>query len=203
MTPERQVLKERMAVHTSDDKDLFDMQSAGMQEGSRNSANEDTKVVIAAHRLAVDFTEEANLPVRFRKLPSSAKSRKIKEDSEVEKRFRANVMSWTRLIKTLLAKISNRLAWRFINLSPEVHPTVRTVTDCKDFCDFVDYLILRRDTEKCGADELGGLALLLTAFQREIEKRIQPLQVAKMPEPAGADNQRAVVDIRKSTSDHR
>lgn len=171
---------------TSSDRNLFDMQSAGMQEGSRNSANDDTKVVIAAHRLAVDFTEEANLPVRFRKSPSSAKSRKIMEDSEVEKRFRTNVMSWTQLIETMLAKIGNRLAWRFIDLSPEIQPTVRKVTDCKDFCDFVDYLILRRDTEKCGADELGGLALLSTAFQREIEKRIQPLQAGKTPEPAGA-----------------
>ncbi len=173
-------------MHTSDDKDLFDMQSAGMKKGSRNSANEDTKVVIAAHRLAVDFTEEANLPVRFRKSSSSARPRKIKEDSEVEKRFGANVMSWMQLIEILLAKISNRQAWRFINRSPKIHPTVRNVTDCKDFCDFVDYLILRRDTEKCGADELGGLAILLTAFQREIEKRIQPFQADKMSEPAGA-----------------
>jgi len=187
-TPSHNGKMEKMAMPMSDDKDLFNMQFARMPEGSRNGANVDTKVVIAAHRLAVDFTEEANLPVRFRKLPPSAKSRKIKEDSEVEKRFRANVMSWTQLIETLLAKISNRPAWRFIDLSPEIHPTVRTVTDCKDFCDFVDYLILRRDTEKCGADELGGLAMLLTAFQREIEKRIQPLQVAKMPEPTGADD---------------
>lgn len=160
---------------TSGDKDLFDMQSGGMQKGSRNSAIEVTKVVAAAHRLAVDFTEEANLPVRFRTSPSSAKSRKIKEDSEVEKRFRASVMLWRQLIETMLSKISNRQAWRFIDRSPEIHPTVRTLTDCKDFCDFVDYLILRRDMEKCSADELGELALLSTAFQREIEKRIQPL----------------------------
>ena len=171
---------------TSRDQDHFDMQSGGMQEGGRNSANEDNRVVIAAHRLAVYFTEEAKLPVRFRKSPSSAQLRKINEDSEVEKRFRANVMSWTQLIETMLAKISNRLALKFIDLSPEMHPTVRKVADCKDFCDFVDYLILRRDTEKCGADKLGGLALLSTAFQREVEKRIQPLQAGKTPEPAGS-----------------
>lgn len=170
---------------TSRDQDHFDMQSGGMQEGGRNSGNEDNRVVIAAHRLTVYFTEEATLPVRFRKSPSSAQPRKINEDSEVEKRFRANVMSWTQLIETMLAKISNRLAWRFVDLSPEIPPTVRKVTDCKDFYDFADYLILRRDTEQCGADELGGLAMLSTAFQREIEKRIQPLQAGKAPEPAG------------------
>ena len=150
------------------------------------SDTDDARVVVAAHRLAVAFTEEANLPVRFRKSPSSAQPRKIKEDSEVEKRYRANVMSWTQLIETMLAKISNRLAWSFIDLSPEIHPTVRKLTDCEDFCDFVDYLILRRDKEKCSADELGGLALLSTAYQREIEKRIQPLQAGKTSEPAGA-----------------
>lgn len=174
----------------SRDQDLFNMQSGGMQVGSCNSANKDTRVVIAAHRLAVEYTEEANLPVRYRKSPSSAQSRKIKEDSEVENRFRANVMSWTQLIETMLAKISNRQAWRFIDAAPEIHPTVRKVTDCKDFCDFVDYLIQRRDKEKCSADELGGLALLSTAFQREIEKRIQPLQAGKTPEPAGAGDAR-------------
>ena len=109
------------------------------------SDTDDARVAIAAHRLAVDFTEEASLPVRFRKSSSSAQPRKIKEDSNVEKRFRANVMSWTQLIETMLAKISNRLAWSFIDLSPEIPPTVRKLTDCKDFCDFVDYLILRRD----------------------------------------------------------
>jgi hypothetical protein len=150
---------------TSRDQDHFDMQPRSMQESGRSSTNEDNRVAIAAHRLAIYFTDEANLPVRFRKSPSSAQPRKI---------------------ETMLAKISNRLAWRLIKLSPEMYPTVWKVTDCKDFCDFVDYLILRRDTEKCGADELGGLALLSTAFQREIEKRIQPLQAGKTPEPAGS-----------------
>ena len=163
---------------TSREQGPFDVQSGRMQEGGRNRVKEDARVAIAAHRLAVHCTEEANLPGRFRKSPSSAQPRKINEDSEVEKRFRANVGSWTQLIETILAKIGNRQAWRFIDLSPEIHATVRKVIDCKDFCDFVDYLILRRDKEKCGADELGGLAMLLTAFQREIEKRMANEQVA-------------------------
>jgi len=154
-------------------QDLFEIHSDDMQEGSHNSADGHTRVTVAAHRLAVDFTEKANLPVRFRTSSSSAKSRKLKEDSEVEMRFKANVKSWTQLIETMLAKISNRQAWRFIDLSPEIGPMVQKLTDCKDFCDFVDYLILRRDKEKCSADELGGLALLSMAFQRGIEKRIR------------------------------
>lgn len=154
------------------DHDLSEMQSGGVQEGKRNSANGDRRVSVAARRLAIHFTEEINLPIRFRKPLSSAQLRKINANSEVEKRFRVSIISWTQLIDTMLAKISSRQAWRFIGLSPEIHPTARTLTECKDFLDFVDYLILRRNTEKCGADELGGLAQLLTAFQREIEKKV-------------------------------
>jgi len=169
---------------TTRDQDVFEMPAGSMQEGSRRSANEDTRVILAAHRLAVAFTEEADLPVRFRKSSSSAQSRKSKKDSEVEKRFGANVKSWTQLIETMLAKIGSQQAWRFVELSPEIDPTVRKLSDCKDFCDFMDYLILRRDREKCGAEELGGLALLSMAFQRKIEKLIQSLLTGETSEPA-------------------
>jgi len=93
----------------------------------------------------------------------------------LEKRFKANVKSWTQLIETMLSKINNQQAWRFIDLSPEIAPTVRKLTECKDFCDFVDYLTLRRDKENCCADELGGITWLLMPFQRKIEERIQIL----------------------------
>lgn len=58
-------------------------------------------------------------------------------------------------------------------MSPQFDRAVNSVADNKDFRDFVDYLILRRDKEQCGAEELGSLAILSVAFQREIEKRIQ------------------------------
>jgi hypothetical protein len=152
------------------DQDHSGMQSGGIQKGSPNSTDGDIKVKIAAQRLAIRFTEDADLPVRYRRASSSANSRKVKKDSEVELRFKADVKKWTQLIETMLVKINNRQAWRFINLSPEIDQTIQKLTDCKDFCDFVDYLILRRDREKCSADELGGLAMLSVAFQREIEK---------------------------------
>ncbi len=72
----------------------------------------------------------------------------------------------------MLAKIAESQAWRFITLSPKFNATFNKVTDNEDFCNFVDYMILRRDKEQCGPDELGGLALLSVAFQREVEKRI-------------------------------
>ena len=134
----------------------------------------DDRITLAAHKLALYFTEDTDLPARYRRLADpSRKVRKAKEDSEIEKRFKANVDSWRRLIDTMLAKIDETQAWRFINLSPQFDATIDRVTANKDFCDFVDYLILRRDKEQCDPDELGGLALLSVAFQREVERQIQ------------------------------
>ena len=180
----QQVQKERKAMSATRDQDVLQMLAGSTQESARSSANGDTRVILAAHRLAVAFADEADLPARFRKSSPSAQSRKTKKDSEVEKRFRANVKSWTQLIETMLAKLSSQQAWRFVELSPETDPTLRKLSDCKDFCDFMDYLSLRRDREKCSADELGGLAMLSTTFQREIEKSIPSLLTGRTPEPA-------------------
>lgn len=141
-------------------------------------------IEIAAYRLAVQFTEDQLLPTRYRKTADSdQKKRKPKEDSEVEKRFRTNVQAWRTLIETMLGKLQAEQAWRFINLAPQVDGALAKVTDNADFCDFIDYLILRRDKENCDADELGGLAQLSTAFQREVEKRLPKDQEAVKTEP--------------------
>jgi len=131
------------------------------------------RIASAACKLALRFTENADLPARFRRqTDSSIKPRKIKEDSDIEKRFRTNVDLWSRLIEMMISKIDPAQAWRFIQLLPQIDGAITRLTDSKDFCDFIDYLILRRDVERCESDELGGLALLSVAFQREIEKRL-------------------------------
>jgi hypothetical protein len=143
-------------------------------QGELASSLAEDKVALAAHRLEVNFTEDTDLPARYRKssVPSS-KIRKVNEDSVLEKQFKANVEAWRRLIETMLAKIGESQAWRFVNLCPQLDGTIHKASESKDFCDFVDYLILRRDKEQCGPDELGSLVLLLAKFQREVEKRIQ------------------------------
>ncbi len=141
-------------------------------------------IEIAAYRLAVLFTEDQLLPTRYRKTADSdQRKRQTKQDSEVEKRFRKNVQAWRTLIETMLGRLQAAQAWRFINLSPQVDGALAKVTDNADFCDFIDYLILRRDKENCDADELGGLAQLSTAFQREVEKRLRPEQETEKTEP--------------------
>jgi len=151
--------------------DLFETKP---QQAQENDTLSHDPVELASHRLAVHFTEDNQLPARYRKRSDSArKTRKSKEDSEIEKRFRANVESWRVLIETMLAKLNPAQAWRFINLSPRIDEGTTKLTDNTDFCAFIDYMILRRDKPQCDADELGGLAALLGAFQREIEKHIQ------------------------------
>ena len=150
--------------------DLFE--NATPAPPSTSSAED--RVALASHRLAVEFAEDDQLPTRYRKLSDSAqKTRKPKEDSDIEQRFKANVQAWRVLIETMLTKLDADQAWRFINLRPQVAGSVAKVTDSKDFCDFVDYLIQRRDKEQCDGDELGGLAQLSVAFQRQIEKQIE------------------------------
>jgi len=134
---------------------------------------ESDRLTIAAHRLAVNFSDDEDLPARYRKATdANAKPRKVKDGALIEKRFKANVKSWAELVDTMLAKIDNDQAWRFIDLSPVISPTARKLTDCEDFRAFLDYLILRRDKEECCADELGGICRLLSSFQRKIEERL-------------------------------
>ena len=161
---------------------VLEMPSGDIRKDSSNNASGNPRIRIAAQRLAIRFTDDTDLPVRHRKASSSTGPRRFKEDSELELRFKDNVRKWTQMIETVLSKVSTQQAWRFIDLSPELGPSVRQITDCEDFCDFTDYLIVRRDKDKCSADELGELALLSVAFQREIERRVGIANAGKKSE---------------------
>lgn len=145
------------------ERSLFDSQNA------RHNTSKD-EISVAAHRLTIYFSQDEDLPARFRRKPT--KTNRVKEDSKLEKAFKERVKSWSMLIETMLSKIDKSQAWRFVNLAPEVPPTTHSLTECQDFCDFVDYLILRRDKENTGPDEVGGLTQLLIPFQRKIQERI-------------------------------
>lgn len=131
------------------------------------------RIAQAAHSLALRFSDDADLPARFRRQANtSAKPREVKKDSDLEKCFRSNVDSWARLIETMIAKLDHTQAWRFVHVLPQIEVPITKIMQNKDFCDFIDYLSLRRDKENCDADELGGLALLSVALQKEVEKHI-------------------------------
>ena len=153
---------------------LFELQPGGESKAKHKSVDQkvEDRIKAAALRLAVRLTEEIELPARYKQSSKpSTKPRRIKKDAEIEERFQANVKCWEELIGIMLSKINNQQAWRFIDVAPEVIPEVQKLTDCKDFQDFIDYLILRRDKEECGTDELGNLAMLSVVFQRQIEEK--------------------------------
>lgn len=133
----------------------------------------DDRIAEAARTLALRFTDDADLPARFRRQTNaSAKPREVKRDSDLEKRFRNTVESWARLIETMIAKLDHAQAWRFVHLLPQTDVPITKIMQNNDFSAFIDYLTLRRDEENCDADELGGLALLSVALQKEVERHI-------------------------------
>jgi hypothetical protein len=133
----------------------------------------DTAITKAAYELILRFQDESDIPKRLKKDKSQVSS-KQNIDSLVEQRFKMHVKAWTETINSIFKYVNdNNQGWRFIRCNPEVIDTsIKSVTLCKDFLDFTDLLALRRDIDMCDADELGKLCMLHTAFQREIEKRI-------------------------------
>lgn len=127
--------------------DIFQRATSAAKQPSTDA----DAVALVSNRLAVQFTEEELLPARYRKRTDAPqKLRKVKEDSEVEKRFKANVAAWRALIETMLARLDHEQAWRFIDLRPQfAGGKFKSLTDNGDFCAFNDYMILRRDRWPC------------------------------------------------------
>lgn len=126
---------------------------------------------IITNKLTLKFSEDFDIPSRLKK-ENKKVDKKNNLNTFVEKRFQEKNKYWKLTIKNMLNKIESKQAWRFLNLMPDVGNNVLNVAYSKDFLDFTDYLILRRDKENCDDKELGNLAMLHTEFQREIERQI-------------------------------
>jgi hypothetical protein len=129
-------------------------------------------IEIVAKQLTLKFSEESDIPTRFKKDKEKKDEKKTNLNTLIEKRFNKNIKDWKHVIETMLSKVENQETWRFITLKPLVENEISNAAYCKDFSDFTDYLALRRDKENCDSKELGLLAMLLTEFQREIDKQI-------------------------------
>ena len=125
----------------------------------------------SAINLALLFTEDKDIPKRYKEKP--IKPIKGKKPSSMELSFQEIIKLWQLTIDTMASKIDKKQALRFINLKPIIEPNIANAAYCKDFQDFTDYFILRRDIEVCEDEELVHLAHLHTAFQNEIDKIIQ------------------------------
>ncbi len=138
----------------------------------------DIKIKQRAEELARAFLDETEIPTRFKKkCTESSKVKKVKTDSAIELNYKNEVEFWGNLIQNMFDRLDSVQASRFIFLMPQVDKEINKVSECKDFCDFIDYLVLRRDRENCDDEELGRLAMLSGEFQKRIEKHIKPKNV--------------------------
>jgi len=128
-----------------------------------------------AERLAKMFSDESEIPIEYKIRTKNNLIRAAKEkDTKILLRFIEELKRWQTTINTMLEKLPRAKAFRFIHLAPEVGEDITKIVECDDFVGFTEYLILRRDIENCGDDELGRLCRLSMAFQQRIESVISP-----------------------------
>ncbi|MEO9477292.1 MAG: hypothetical protein ABJG41_17235 [Cyclobacteriaceae bacterium] len=123
-----------------------------------------------ATQLALGFTDESDIPIRYKKRTS----KKFDPESNIETKFQEQIDRWEEVVISILTNVSNSdQAIRFINSTPIVEEGTTTVTRNKDFLDFLDLLIQRRDRDNCGSSELGSLCMLHGVMQKRIESQIE------------------------------
>jgi hypothetical protein len=108
----------------------------------------ENRINVAAHRLAIGFSDDSDIPSRYKK---NTKQKRISAESSIERSFKENVQHWRNVVNNILAKNDKDIAWRIIYLSPKIQPGVNRLTECDDFVRFNDYLVLRMENELLNA----------------------------------------------------
>lgn len=135
-----------------------------------DNLDNNSRIEIASKRLAILFLDDKDIPAKFKK--GAKETQKGKSNSLVQRRFDSHVKMWNNTIIKIIENNKSELAWRFINIFPKHVENIISVTENNDFTLFTDYFVLRRDIQHCDDNEVGCLAQLYTAFQREIERII-------------------------------
>lgn len=131
-----------------------------------NKASE-AAVSVAAHKLAIRFTEDTNLPARLQRNSSKKPTAKASsKDSDISRRFQANVDSWILTVNNLIVELDYALAWRLINLNPVATP--QELSSNTDFLALINHLQKQRNKKNFNAGEIGNLAMLSVAIQKKI-----------------------------------
>lgn len=127
------------------------------------------EIIHKATQLALKFTDESEIPVRYKK----KSKKKIDRDSKIEINFQEQIHRWQEVIQSILTHINDPdQALRFIDSKPIIEDNLTTVTKNQDFLDFLDFLIKRRDVDNCGSSELGSLCMLHGVMQKRIENKL-------------------------------
>lgn len=152
---------------------MSDSQNLAWNFDARSSgANPEEALDLAAvsRRLALTYTDPDAVPAKYR--PAKGKRRQRKKESMLEIAFQQSIEDWRITVVHMLDRLERETAWRFITSSPSIEGAIGSVVESADFQFFTDYLILRRDTERCGPAELGRICALLSAFQATVEEHV-------------------------------
>ncbi|WP_425391426.1 hypothetical protein [Ekhidna sp.] len=123
-----------------------------------------------ATQLALGYADESDIPTRFKKRTN----KKYDPDSNIEIRFQEQIDRWEEVVNSILNHVADPdQALRFINSNPIIEDGTQSVTMNKDFLDFLDFLIQRRNINECGSSELGSLCMLHGTMQKKIETEIR------------------------------
>lgn len=95
--------------------------------------------------------------------------KEFKRISKLEQFYINSISSWKITIENMLERIGEDKTLKYLTLRPSNIANLKSECSHPDFCEFNEYLIQRRDIEKCPDEELGHLSMLLTAFQRTIK----------------------------------
>jgi hypothetical protein len=157
---------------------IYENEFISLLNAQSNNEPIDNRINSVAENLALMFSDESDIPIRFK--TKKEEKTKLNLNSMIELRFKRNTNSWKTFIELILSKVEREKAWRFITLTPNIEEGINSVTFCQDFIDFTDFFILRRDVENCSDNELGQLAMLHTAFQWKIENILEYQQHASV-----------------------
>jgi len=130
---------------------------------------------ILAVKLAIAFSEEGEIPAKYKK--RKRRTPKQEDKTNIETAFEVKVDNWMATVTNIFEKFSVDDGFRFVTITPRINDEDKEVSLCEDFQALNSYLEQRRDIENCSDEELGCLAMLLTAFQKEAERILKGEEV--------------------------
>lgn len=127
-------------------------------------------------KLAIDFCDESMIPGRY-KPKKEGKTRKtiIRNDSKVEIYFQKALEEWKETFQQILdSYLTDEEVNHLLYLKPDPEDSYdyASVTECRNWNVFNDYLIYRRDEAACSDGELGKLSMLIGAYQKMVERKL-------------------------------
>jgi len=118
-------------------------------------------------RIAIRLILKLDDNTELSKSENQDEKKRKKIEAIIERRYKNEIGHWMVVLKIMEKNLPKNKFRRFVNLKPLINKSAKMVTEVKDFLDFTDYLIERRNVSD--DMELGLLATLHTKFQKVIE----------------------------------